>query len=780
MAPRTLYDLLGLDIKGNSQDIKLAYRLAKVYHPDKNNSPEATSLFQELNQAYHTPTNEKLRAEYDIFTGISEPHSDTSHGDSSCIKSLPNVAINIRENMMSVTIDITDITFLAFVQQCEQYYDMQPIDRGHHGLQFKFEYRTPHEPESYGSISLTFYASTARLHVQGSSYLLWVEEHLPCIYADTDREFTTHTSKWAFLTRQRGIGRKREHRPLCDTARADPSPTTDTLPVCKSAVPPITTAFVSTPVVFTPTVTASPCTYTSVVSAGLAAVPFAPAVPAGPVAALSEPAVPAGPVAAFSEPTVPAGTVAALSAPAVPAGPRTASSAPVVSAGHVAASIASHVSSDETDATHTETVSVSTTAVSHAPVSSPCPAAVTDTSSVSQTSRPATRQAVKVDITTSSNTKTRKEKKEKRPTRTSTRKVKNIAPVRSTVNVEPCQPGCNVTVKEASDMIRCSLCMAWHHNVCVGEDRLYVGVWTCVSCRRLPTLVLSLQTQVNDLASLLSVYQENDSAQREVINRLKSENNKLSQKVSNLEKTNTELSKLIQTMSDVSPPSIVERPTGDPPPCISISVPTSNRFAALSQLPSDNIPRNMSQRLQGKRVRFAEIPRQIVPPVSVSVIGSSIVRGVAPLLDWSKEYCAGGFVFPGRTAKQINGSLKHIPTSDISVVFAGSNDIETQSVKDCVNEIRKVVDNISRKRQGKTVIMCQIPHRYDKPQLNNKIDDVNTRVAEEIKKYKNVHILTHTVVRADFKKDLLHFNERGVAKFALQIRHVIRKLNSSK
>ena len=137
-------------------------------------------------------------------------------------------------------------------------------------------------------------------------------------------------------------------------------------------------------------------------------------------------------------------------------------------------------------------------------------------------------------------------------------------------------------------------------------------------------------------------------------------------------------------------------------------------------------------------------------------------------------------VYPGRTAKQINGSLKHIPMSDITVVSAGSNDIETQSVQNCVNEIKKVVDNISRKRRGKTVIMCQVPHRYDKPQLNNKIDDVNARVAEEIKKYTNVHILTHTIVRVDFKNDLLHFNERGVAKFALQIRHVIRKLTLSK
>ena len=119
--------------------------------------------------------------------------------------------------------------------------------------------------------------------------------------------------------------------------------------------------------------------------------------------------------------------------------------------------------------------------------------------------------------------------------------------------------------------------------------------------------------------------------------------------------------------------------------------------------------------------------------------------------------------------------------SDMTVVSAGSNDIETQSVIKCVNEIKKVVDNIYKKRRGKTVMMCQVPHLYDKPQLNN-IDDVNTRVTEaiEIKKYTNVYILTHTIVRADFKNDLLQFNERGVAKFALQLRHVICKLSSSK
>ena len=145
MAARTLYQLLGLDVWADTQNIKLAYRrLAKLYHPDKNTSPEATALFQELNQVYHTLMNDQLRAGYDLSIGISEPLSDTCHKDVSK-KSLPNVAINIREYMMSVTIGVTDIMFLAFVEQCEHYYELQSIARGHHGLQFKFDYHSPQE-----------------------------------------------------------------------------------------------------------------------------------------------------------------------------------------------------------------------------------------------------------------------------------------------------------------------------------------------------------------------------------------------------------------------------------------------------------------------------------------------------------------------------------------------------------------------------------------------------------------------------------------------------------
>ena len=409
MEHRTLYQLLGLDDSAKKQDIKLAYRrLAKLYHPDKNTSPQATALFQELNQAYHTLTDDKLRVEYDALIGVSEPHTGTSHENYVCVKSLTNVTINIRENIMSVTIDITDIMFLAFVEQCEQYYGMQPIDRGHHGLQFKFEYHSLLEPESYGSISLTFYPSTSRLLVQGSSYLLWVEEHLPSIHWDTESEFITHTSKWAFLTRQRGFGRKREHRPLSNATRAEMAVTTDTLPVCKPAVSSSTTATVCMPAVSTSTAT-TPCTPASVVSAGLEAVPFASAVSSSETAAMHAPAIPVSTAMSISTITV--------------------THAPVSSSGRATVTDASesYCPSDAVNPVvepHTPTAMHGTSSAS--PAASPAEAAeiLTSPETVTQAAGPTTHQAFKASATMDSSTKCRKRKKETCSTRTSNRKGK--------------------------------------------------------------------------------------------------------------------------------------------------------------------------------------------------------------------------------------------------------------------------------------------------------------------------------------------------------------------
>ena len=41
-----------------------------------------------------------------------------------------------------------------------------------------------------------------------------------------------------------------------------------------------------------------------------------------------------------------------------------------------------------------------------------------------------------------------------------------------------------------------------------------------------------------------------------------------------------------------------------------------------------------------------------------------------------------------------------------------------QPLELCKEELRQLIDNVSRKRKNKTVIMSQIPKRYDEPTLN--------------------------------------------------------------
>ena len=73
--------------------------------------------------------------------------------------------------------------------------------------------------------------------------------------------------------------------------------------------------------------------------------------------------------------------------------------------------------------------------------------------------------------------------------------------------------------------------------------------------------------------------------------------------------------------------------------------------------------------------------------------------------------------------------------------------------------------------------MACIPHRYDKPYLNTKIDSINVFIRQEVKKRVKWHLLEHEVTRDDYE-DLLHFNERGKAKYAHSIRQLVKSIKS--
>lgn len=65
---RDYYDVLGVSRNASKQEIRKAYRrLARQYHPDVNESPDAEERFKEINEAYEVLSNEQKRAAYDRF-----------------------------------------------------------------------------------------------------------------------------------------------------------------------------------------------------------------------------------------------------------------------------------------------------------------------------------------------------------------------------------------------------------------------------------------------------------------------------------------------------------------------------------------------------------------------------------------------------------------------------------------------------------------------------------------------------------------------------------------
>jgi molecular chaperone DnaJ len=67
---RDLYQVLGVPSDASGEEIKRAYRkLAREYHPDVSQDPEADRRFKEINLAYQTLSDPAKRRQYDMFGG---------------------------------------------------------------------------------------------------------------------------------------------------------------------------------------------------------------------------------------------------------------------------------------------------------------------------------------------------------------------------------------------------------------------------------------------------------------------------------------------------------------------------------------------------------------------------------------------------------------------------------------------------------------------------------------------------------------------------------------
>jgi curved DNA-binding protein CbpA len=78
---RDYYEILGLDGKATSEDIKKAYReLAKKYHPDINRSSTSEELFKLISEAYEVLSDETKRTQYDLYRKFESDMEKESAG----------------------------------------------------------------------------------------------------------------------------------------------------------------------------------------------------------------------------------------------------------------------------------------------------------------------------------------------------------------------------------------------------------------------------------------------------------------------------------------------------------------------------------------------------------------------------------------------------------------------------------------------------------------------------------------------------------------------------
>ena len=156
-----------------------------------------------------------------------------------------------------------------------------------------------------------------------------------------------------------------------------------------------------------------------------------------------------------------------------------------------------------------------------------------------------------------------------------------------------CYEDCVLNGKPGLDMIRCSLSMKWFHISCYGEEATYSGVWSCISCRKVPSLLSDLKSEIVNLNTHLNNVLTNEETLKDEIRRLRSENGKLKQKVVILETNNGDLKKVIETMSDITTEkeqladthsSATQHPNQPTAGFPALNICTSNRYAALASV----------------------------------------------------------------------------------------------------------------------------------------------------------------------------------------------------
>lgn len=95
--------------------------------------------------------------------------------------------------------------------------------------------------------------------------------------------------------------------------------------------------------------------------------------------------------------------------------------------------------------------------------------------------------------------------------------------------VATCKYGGDINKRGKKDLVRCCLCMKWHHGDCLPRDEEIAGIWKCSKCILLPQLLADMtvahsklqtemQTISNDMQTMSAKQCEMECKMNEIIN----------------------------------------------------------------------------------------------------------------------------------------------------------------------------------------------------------------------------------------------------------------------
>ena len=292
-----------------------------------------------------------------------------------------------------------------------------------------------------------------------------------------------------------------------------------------------------------------------------------------------------------------------------------------------------------------------------------------------------------------------------------------------------CVPHCKHHDKfHVSPTVKCCLCMKMMHIDCcnVSENEAQ-GYWTCLQCRSLPQLVLSIQQQVSTILKLLS---EMDSQQPY---------NKLQQSICDISANLSPVEGLMENISsfqssDHSTPIREGNQTGDSPseytsfksmidPSKTITPNLSSTeisFYGDSSIKEAETTHKQQSWQQNDRSRMKSNNER---PVKITVLGDSITKHIkadslADSLEAHVEKNSQVYTL------DIASSLAPTIESDIVLLHIGTNHLKRETADVTIKKIRKLEDQLAANKKVKQVILSSIVHRDDCPR--KRIHLVNT------------------------------------------------------